>query len=368
MLVSTRPVGSRLSLQAFGRSSGLACRKSAIAMAKDALAEADTTGAFKRTDATFRSQISPGSEFEPEAGRYVLYVSYACPWANRCLATRNLKGLQDAIDVSIVHPTWQRTRPNLDEHYGWAFAHPDDEPFSNPNGYGKYPPDGCIPDSTNGAKFVRDLYEIAGNDPGKYTVPILWDKNTNMIVNNESSEIIRIFNSQFNSVAKNPSLDLYPEDLKDQIEDVNSWVYPCINNGVYRCGFATAQEPYETAFQELFAALDKVEGILGEQRYVAGNKLTEADIRLFMTLIRFDPVYVVYFKTNRQFIHQYPNMKNYVQELYNMEGIKESINMYHIKTHYFTSHAKLNYYGIVPLGCDEWWTDPQHNRSTTQPL
>jgi glutathionyl-hydroquinone reductase len=155
-----------------------------------------------------------------------------------------------------------------------------------------------------------------------YSVPVLWDKKNGTIVNNESSEIIRILNAQFNRFAKNPDLDLYPEDLRETIDEVNSWVYPTINNGVYRCGFAQRQAPYEQAFNELFASLDKVEDILAKQRYIAGDCLTEADIRLFVTLIRFDPVYVVYFKTNKKFIAQYPNMKEYVKELYQMEGIQ----------------------------------------------
>lgn len=213
-----------------------------------------------------------------------------------------------------------------------------------------------------GAKFVRDLYEAAKDTTGKYSVPVLWDKRENTIVNNESSDIIRMFNSSFNSIAKNPTLDLYPEGLRSSIDDVNEWVYPTINNGVYRCGFATQQGAYEAAFKELFSSLDRCEEILSKQRYVAGNALTEADIRLFMTLIRFDEVYVVYFKTNAKFIREYPNLKGYVQDLYQTPGMRESINMQHIKTHYFTSHPKLNYYAIVPVGGEAWWEHP-HDRA-----
>jgi len=202
-----------------------------------------------------------------------------------------LKGLEDAIGLSVTHQLWQRTRPGVDEHCGWAFADPSDPPLVSTSGYGSFTGEGTIPDTVNGAKFVRDLYEKS--DPeysGVYSVPVLWDKETGTIVNNESSEIIRMFNSAFNSIAKNPDLDLYPAELRDSIESVNEWIYPTINNGVYRCGFAKSQGAYETAFNELFTSLDRVEEILSKQKYVAGDVLTEADIRLFMTLIRFDDV------------------------------------------------------------------------------
>lgn len=252
---------------------------------------------------------------------------------------------------------------------------------------------------------------------GKYTVPVLWDKKTSKVVNNESSEIIRIFNAEFNDLAKNPNLDLYPEALRGEIDAVNEWTYPCINNGVYRAGFAQAQAAYESAFNDVFSGLDRVEAILAERRYLAGDVLTEADIRLFMTLIRFDPVYVVYFKCNKRFISQYPNIREYTKELYQMDGIKRSVNMYHIKVlsldlpslpmltghrrvlhvdrtlqsvmarlihravhvesesqrtlalqaHYFTSHPALNTYAVIPVGCDPWWEEP-HNRNEMHPV
>ncbi|KAL4444882.1 hypothetical protein ABPG77_003932 [Micractinium sp. CCAP 211/92] len=279
-----------------------------------------SNGEFKRKESQFRNHIMRGGEYEPEAGRYHLYVSLACPWASRCVAVLHMKGLQDVIGLSVTHPTWQPTRPGQDEHTGWAFAAPGDSPLASPTGHGSFPCDGCIPDSVNGAKFVRDLYDKAGDTFGKYTVPVLWDKKKGTIVNNESSEIIRMLNSEFNELSTNPSLDLYPKDLQATIDEVNSWVYPQINNGVYRCGFATSQEAYDTAFDELFSALDRCESILERQRYIAGDRLTEADIRLFHTLIRFDEVYVVYFKTNRRFIHEYPNLRGYVQDLYQTPG------------------------------------------------
>lgn len=336
--------------------------------ARTALDETNPTGEFKRTEAGFRSIIEPGGRFEPEAGRYHLYVSYACPWANRCLATLYMKGLEDVVGVSVVHPTWQRSRPGVpgDEHCGWAFRDPSDPPLSSATGYGSFSCAGCVPDTINGAKFVRDLYDLAHDTAGKYSVPVLWDKKERTIVNNESSEIIRMFNSAFNHLAKNPSLDLYPEDLKQAIDDANEWIYPTINNGVYRCGFATSQAAYDAAFGELFASLERCEEILSRQRYIAGPVLTEADVRLFMTLIRFDEVYVVYFKTNRKFIHEYPNLRNYVRELHQTPGIGRSINMDHIKVHYFTSHPKLNYYAIVPGGAEPWWEQP-HDRAAKFP-
>lgn len=273
-----------------------------------------------------------------------------------------MKGLEDVIGLSITHPTWQLSRPEKDEHTGWMFTSPSDPPLSNSTGHGSFDNQGCIPDSVNGCNFVRDLYELANDSTGKYSVPVLWDKKEQTIVNNESSEIIRIFNTSFNDLAKNPDLDLYPEALRPAIDSVNEWVYSGINNGVYRCGFATSQAAYDTAFKELCTALDRCETILGTQRYLAGDVLTEADIRLFMTLIRFDEVYVVYFKTNRRFIHEYPNLKGYVQEVYQTPGVAASVNIKHIKTHYFTSHSKLNPHAIIPGGGEAWWELP-HTRA-----
>ncbi|KAK9859328.1 hypothetical protein WJX84_003362 [Apatococcus fuscideae] len=323
-------------------------------------------GAFKRTDSEFRNWIRPDSEFEPEAGRYHLYISYACPWACRCLTFLYLKGLEGAIGLSITHPTWQKTKPDdsSDMHTGWTFANPDDAPFSSHTGWGSFGCEGCVPDDVNGAKYVRDLYELSKGQTGsKFTVPVLWDKKKGVIVNNESSEIVQILNDQFNSLAKNPGLDLFPDDLRSSIDEVNSWTYPCINNGVYRCGFAQSQKAYEDAFGDLFGALDRVESILSKQRYIAGDRLTEADIRLFQTLIRFDVVYVVYFKCNRNFIHEFPHMSDYTKELYSIPGVQKAVNIDHIKTHYFTSHPTLNHYAIVPLGCSPWW-EGSHNRES----
>ena len=316
-----------------------------------ALDETSADGGFQRTNAGFRNVIGQGP-YEAEAGRYHLYISYACPWANRCLATLKLKGLEDAVGVSIVHPTWQATKPAdpEDGHTGWVFRSEEDEPLSTSTGHGSFAPAGVVPDSVNGVATVRELYELSADQTGKYSVPVLWDKKTSTIVNNESSEIIRMFNSAFDEVAGNPEFDLYPEDLRAEIDAVNEWIYPNINNGVYRCGFAKSQAAYDKAVDDLFGSLERVEEILGRQRYIAGDRLTEADIRLFMTLVRFDEVYVVYFKTNCKKIEEYPNMMNYCRELYQM--MPSAINMEHIKVHYFTSHPTLNFYGVVPKGPD----------------
>ncbi|KAK9937138.1 hypothetical protein M0R45_013949 [Rubus argutus] len=227
-------------------------------MARSALDEVSQSGAFVRTASEFRNFISrdPNSQFPAEAGRYHLYISYACPWASRCLAYLNIKGLEKAISFTSVKPIWERTKES-DEHMGWIAS----------------------------TKYS-----------GKYTVPVLWDKKLGTIVSNESSEIIRMFNTEFNGIAENPALDLYPTHLQSQIHETNEWIYDKINNGVYKCGFAKKQEPYDEAVKQLYEALDKCEEKLSKQRYLCGNTLSEADIRLFVTLIRFDEVYVVHFK------------------------------------------------------------------------
>ncbi|GFR42957.1 hypothetical protein Agub_g3954, partial [Astrephomene gubernaculifera] len=342
----------------FGYPIGLASRIShrttaTIAMAakaRTALDETSKAGEFKRTEAGFRSKVEPGGRFEPEAGRYHLYISLACPWACRCLAVLYMKGLEDAIGLSVTHPTWQRTRPDdpRDEHTGWVFRSPGDPPLASSTGHGSFGCEGCVPDTVNGVRCVRDLYEMAQDTTGKYSVPVLWDKKEKTIVNNESSEIIRIFNSSFNNVAKNPGLDLYPESLRGTIDELNAWTYPTINNGVYRCGFATSQAAYDAAFEELFSALDRCEALLAGRRYLAGPQVTEADVRLFQTLIRFDEVYVVYFKTNKRFIREYPNLSGYIRDLFQSPPLGRATDMSHIKTHYFTSHPRLNPHAIIP--------------------
>lgn len=325
--------------------------------AHTALDEMAVDGAFKRTEAGFRNWVEKGSkDFPPEADRYHLYISLACPWANRCLAVLKMKGLEHAIGVSIVHPTWQRTRPDdpNDAHTGWVFRTLEDEPLPSSTGHGAIQPSAfLVPDTVNNCKRVRELYELANDTLGKYSVPVLWDKKQKTIVNNESSEIIRMFNSAFNDVATNPTLDLYPESHRHVIDEANEWIYPKINNGVYRCGFATTQAAYDVAVTELFEALDKLESLLSTSRYVAGDRFTEADIRLFMTLFRFDDIYVVYFKTCVRNLREYPNTFDYMRELYQiLESYpKPVMSLEHCRLHYFTSHPKLNYYAIVPRDC-----------------
>eukprot|EP00559_Dactyliosolen_fragilissimus_P000928 CAMPEP_0184856374 /NCGR_PEP_ID=MMETSP0580-20130426/1561_1 /TAXON_ID=1118495 /ORGANISM="Dactyliosolen fragilissimus" /LENGTH=341 /DNA_ID=CAMNT_0027351373 /DNA_START=203 /DNA_END=1228 /DNA_ORIENTATION=- len=315
-------------------------------------------GKFVRKDSAFRNIIGKESKFQAEADRYHLYVSYACPWAHRCLIVLALKGLENIIPVTVVHPTFQHTKPEIDGHTGWVFGNPEGKPITNSDGRGGPFPasfSDTFPDPISNSFSIREIYERAGDTLGKYTVPLLWDKKLNTIVNNESSEIIRMFNSEFNSFAtRNKDLDLYPDDTKkkESIDSVNDWVYDTINNGVYKCGFATSQNAYNEAIKELTSSFDKVESILKKQRYLAGNFLSEADVRLFVTLLRFDEVYVTYFKTNTRTVRESPEILNYVREIYQMDGVAETCNMHHIKMHYFTSHTSLNRFSIIPEGKD----------------
>ena len=292
--------------------------------------EVGEDGEFVRHQTSFRSQIREdgSTDFEPESGRYHLYVSYACPWAHRTLITRKLKGLQEAISFDVVDPVLPNT--------GWSFD--DSAP-------------GATGDTVNGFRDLREAYSTSNSKfEGAVTVPVLWDRQTRQIVNNESSEILRMFNSEFQGFATRPDLDLYPENQRKQIDEANDWIYPCINNGVYRCGFATKQAAYRRAFEELFEALDRVEKILASSRYLTGSELTEADVRLFTTLVRFDAVYVTHFKCNLKRIVDYPNIWAYTRDIFQSAGVAETVNMEHIKTHYFVSHRKINPLGIIPDG------------------
>jgi glutathionyl-hydroquinone reductase len=289
-----------------------------------------------------------------------LYVAYACPWAHRTLMVRALKGLQNAITVTVVHPVWQRTRPDdpNDLHTGWFFGSASEKTLTNSDGNGGPFPAAFPnnePDPHGNAVSIREVYERAaalreGGTGGVYSVPVLWDTFQNTIVSNESSEIIRMLNSEFNAFSTNPTLDLYPDDMREAIDAVNDWVYPTINNGVYRCGFAKSQEAYDQAIAQLTESFDRVEQILQKQRYIAGDRFTEADVRLFVTLLRFDEVYVVYFKCNTRSVEHSDAILNYCREIYQMPGVKETVDMQQIKTHYFASHPKLNYYSILPAG------------------
>lgn len=301
-------------------------------------------GKFVRTASGYREIISNDHPvFKPEANRYFLYISYACPWANRCLAMLKLKGLDHIIDVAVVHPTWQKTKPDNveDKHFGWVFFDSTDSnaiPLKNGNGCGSFAPSACTVDPINHVRSVRDLYELSADKIGKFSVPVLWDTKTRQIVNNESSEILRMFNANFQPWAKGPfaNHDFYPENLRSKVDGLNEWIYTGINDGVYKCGFAKAQAAYDKAVVELYESLDRVEAILATNRYLAGETFTEADIRLFMTLVRFDEVYVVYFKCNVKRMIDYPNIRDYLREIYQIPQMTQSINMEHIKMHYFT--------------------------------
>jgi putative glutathione S-transferase len=297
-------------------------------------------GEFIRRDSQFRARVTAdgSSGFPAEAGRYHLYVSSACPWAHRTLIFRRLKRLEHAIPVSIVDPVV------VDE--GWAF------------GTGA----GCVPDTVNGFRHLHEVYAKAQPDyTGRVTVPVLWDRKTATIVNNESSEIIRMLNSEFEAFAGSHD-DYYPQRLRGEIDAVNQVVYASINNGVYRCGFATTQEAYERAFDALFGALDEMEARLDRSRYLAGDRITEADWRLFPTLVRFDAVYHGHFKCNLRRIEDYPNLSNYLRDLYQVPGVAETVDMDHIKRHYYASHRHLNPAGIVPKGPALDFSAP-HNRA-----
>ncbi|VAW67382.1 Glutathione S-transferase, omega, partial [hydrothermal vent metagenome] len=291
----------------------------------DWLAKEMDEGEFKRMDSTFRNWIrADGStEFKAEIDRYHLYVSNACPWAHRTVIFRKLKKLENIIGLSIVEADM------LED--GWTFAE-----------QGEYI------DHLHGFKFAHEIYTRADkNFTGQITVPILWDKKSNTIVNNESSEIIRMLNSEFNAFTE-VKTDFYPQNLREKIDEINQPIYDNINNGVYRCGFSTTQAAYEKAFDRLFNQLNKVETILSKQRYLVGNEITEADWRLFTTLIRFDAVYVGHFKCNLKRIADYPNLSNYLCELYQTEGIAETVDINYIKRHYYFSHTTVNPTQLVP--------------------
>lgn len=330
--------------------------------ARSALEEVHGDGSFKRTASVHRNVVGVDPRFPVEPKRYRLYVSLACPWACRCLAVYYMKGLEDVVNLSITHPTWRRSKPDdpADQHCGWWFRDPTDPPVAAETGLGAFSCEGCVPDAANHFRTVRELYECAHDAGGKYSVPVLWDEQTRTIVNNESSEIIRMFNTAFNALARNPSLDLYPASLRAQIEEVNNWVYPNINDGVYRCGFAKSQAAYDTAVDALYRHLDRAEELLSRQRFLCGDQLTEADVRLFVTLVRFDEVYVVYFKCNKKCLREYPNLLNYTRDVYQQPGVRASVHMRHIKEHYFSSHPVLNAYSVVPAGPDVDFDAPHH--------
>ena len=284
-------------------------------------------GRFIREDAQFRDWIgAEDGRFPAESGRYHLYVSLACPWAHRTLILRSLKGLEPHIGVSVVSPIMLEN--------GWTFREEE----------------GSTGDALYGSEFMHDIYTRAqANYSGRVTVPVLWDTQTETIVSNESSEIIRMLGSAFDQLTGN-TLDLYPDALRSDIEAWNDRIYPAINNGVYRAGFATTQEAYEEAYAELFGELDRIEAHLVHHRYLLGDTLTEADIRLFTTLIRFDAVYHGHFKCNRQRLEEYAALSAYVRDLFQLPGVAGTVDFHQIKTHYYYSHGTINPTRVVPAG------------------
>ncbi|MGB0900239.1 glutathione S-transferase family protein [Halocynthiibacter sp.] len=312
---------------------------------------ASEDGKFKRQEAGFRNWLTSDGTAGPsgragyaaESGRYHLYVSHACPWAHRALIFRALKGLKDHISISVVHPDMLSD--------GWTFA----TDF-----------DGLKGDTLLGKRFMRDVYLKDTPDlTTRVTVPVLWDKETNTIVSNESSEIIRMFNSAFNDITGN-TLDLWPAALRSDIEDINQRVYNDINNGVYRAGFATSQQAYDQAVHQLFDTLDWLENRLADHRYLVGNRQTEADWRLFTTLIRFDPVYHLHFKCNRKRLIDYPNLWAYTRDLFQTPGVAETIHMDHIIRHYHYSHDTINPNRIIPINPVLDYSEP-HERGQLAP-
>ncbi len=293
-----------------------------------------TGGKFVRQQSSFRNWVTADGSagpsgkagFRAEAGRYHLYVSHACPWANRTMIFRSIKGLEKMISLSVVH--WHMGKD------GWTFE----------------PAEGVVADPVLDAKFLWQIYLKAdGNYNGRVTVPVLWDKKTSTIVSNESSEIIRMFNSAFDGIGAREG-DYYPVHLRAQIDELNRRIYSNVNNGVYKAGFATSQAVYERAVKNLFETLEWLEERLGSSRYLAGKTITEADWRLFTTLVRFDPVYVGHFKCNIRRIADFPNLLGFVRELYQYPGVAETIHLDHIKRHYYESHKTINPTGIVPVG------------------
>ncbi|MFN0262504.1 glutathione S-transferase family protein [Tepidamorphus sp. 3E244] len=309
------------------------------------VAPTNDDGAFERDESVFRNWVTKDGEagpdgvggFKAEDGRYHLYVAWACPWAHRALIFRKLKGLEDMIPVSVVH--WYMGDD------GWTF---------------KEAP-GVVPDTVNGADYLREVYQTAKSDyTGKVTVPVLWDKQRDTIVSNESADIIRMFNSAFDEIGAKPG-DYVPDDKRDEIDAINERVYDTLNNGVYKAGFAKSQDAYEKAVKPLFETMDWLDEKLGKSRYLTGDETTEADWRLFPTLFRFDAVYNCHFKCHLRRLTDYPNLWPYARDLYQQPGIAETTNLEHAKLHYYRSHESVNPSGIVPIGPDMDWDAP-HGR------
>ncbi|MHB9288740.1 glutathione S-transferase family protein [Halobacteriales archaeon Cl-PHB] len=306
----------------------------------DAYESTNDDGEFDRQDTTFRRYIEadPDARFQPEAGRYHLYVSYACPWAHRTLLVRALKGLENAITVDVVDP--------YRDEDGWQFT-----PGKN----------GCDTDTVNGSDYLREVYQVADPDATcRVTVPVLWDRQEETIVNNESAEILRMLDTAMDDVATR-DVDLYPEGYRDEVDRVIDDIYDPINNGVYRAGFANSQEAYDDAVDDLFDALSRWDSVLADQRYLAGDRLTEADICMFTTLVRFDQVYHTHFMCNVRQVHEYDNLWPYLRDLYQTPGVADTVRMDHIKEHYYTTHPDVTPSRIVARGPDLAFDAP-HDR------
>jgi len=304
--------------------------------------EQSAQGEFERQEDRFRDQVSRdgSTPYAPAAGRYHLYISLACPWACRTLILRHLKGLEEAIGVTVADP--------VRDERGWAFR--DGPGFSH--------------DPVNGFSFLSEAY--AASDPAfdadtRVTVPVLWDRDTGRIVNNSEDDICRMFNREFNAFARHPEVDLFPETLREEMERWSTLIYETVNNGVYRAGFATTQAAYEKACRLLFATLDELEARLSARRYLMGSRIVETDWRLFCTLIRFDAVYHGHFKCNVRRIIDYPNLHGYLLDLYQRPGIAATVDFDQIKRHYYRTHDEINPSGIVPIGPLIDWREP-HGR------
>lgn len=299
--------------------------------------EQSEDGNFERQEDAFRDWVRADSSarYPAQAGRYHLYVCYACPWAHRIIIARRLKGLTNSIGMTAVDP-WRDDK-------GWAFR--DGDGFSK--------------DPINGFAYLSEAYHESDSDyRGRFTVPVLWDRETNRIVTNSDDDLLRMLNSEFNPLADHPDLDLYPEAHRAEIDTVNNLVYEKVNNGVYRAGFATTQSAYEEAVAPLFATLDSLNDRLSQQRYLVGDNFTEADIRLFVTLVRFDAVYFGHFKCNQRRIVDYDHLSGYVRDIYQIPGVAETVRIDHIKRHYYATHTDINPTAIVPTGPELDFTSP----------
>ena len=321
---------------------------------------------YQHQPTSFRNLISKGALFPPEPDRYILYISYGCPYSHRAIMLRALKGLEKIIKMCVVHPTFQYTNPANpeDKHRGFVFRDPESPPLSTTDGYGSISCEGCINDcSVKHFKTIREIYKGSNDENGKYSVPVLWDSKEEVIVNNDSGEIMRIFNSGFDSLAEHPEIDLFPPSLDEEIEKNDKWLSENVTDAVYKVGFAKDQATYDSCVKILFDGLESLEVKLGNSLYLNGDKLTGSDIRLFSTLLRFDDCYFILFKCNKKKIAECSNLLNFCRFIYQIPKIKETIHLSHMKASYYTNFVSLNPNGIIPcgMGSENLWAQP-HNR------